>query len=154
MTVGPSRGMTVGRTLGRLHPVLEDTVLAGFKNFIMRGNVVDLAVAVVIGAAFGAVVTAFVEGILTPLVAAVFGQPNLDSVGTFTINNADFSISVVLTALLNFLFIAAAIYFAVVMPLNKLAERRKAGVVEEPEAPAADVALLTEIRDLLARDSA
>jgi len=133
-------------------------VLAGFKTFIMRGNVVDLAVGIVIGAAFGAVVTAFVDNIVNPLIAAIFGKPDLSALWTFTLregsNGVDptvLSIGAFLTAVINFLIVAAAIYFAVVMPLNKLAERRKAGVVEEPEAPAADVALLTEIRDLLAR---
>ena len=125
-------------------------MINGFKSFIMRGNVVDLAVAVVIGAAFGKVVTALVEGLINPLVAAVFGQPNLAGVMTFTINNAEFSIGRVLDALLSFLFVAAAIYFFVVLPLNTLAERRKRGVEPEPKAPAEDILLLQEIRDLLA----
>ncbi len=129
-------------------------MLAGFKSFIMRGNVVDLAVAVVIGGAFALVVKGLIDGIITPLLAALFGQPNLDSVGAFQLNGADFSIGLVLTPLVNFLFVAAAIYFFVVTPLNALAARRKAGEVVEPEAPAADVALLTEIRDLLARSNA
>ena len=125
-------------------------MINGFKSFIMRGNVVDLAVAVVIGAEFGKVVTALVEGLINPLVAAVFGQPNLAGVMTFTINNAELSIGRVLDALLSFLFVAAAIYFFVVLPLNTLAERRKRGVEPEPKAPAEDILLLQEIRDLLA----
>lgn len=125
-------------------------MIKGFKDFVMRGNVVDLAIAVVIGAAFKAVIDAFVLGIITPLVAAIFGQPNLDSVGTFTINGADFSIGVVLTALVMFLLTAAAVYFVIVMPMNRLAERRKKGVEPEPAAPAEDILLLQEIRDLLA----
>jgi large conductance mechanosensitive channel len=126
-------------------------MLSGFKNFIMRGNVIDLAVAVVIGFAFKAVVDALIAGFINPLVAAIFGKPNLDSVWCFTINNAEFSIGVILTAVVNFLLIAAAVYFIIVLPMNKLAERRKAGQEPEPEALAEDVLLLTEIRDLLAK---
>lgn len=125
-------------------------MLAGFKTFIMRGNVIDLAVAFVLGVAFKAVVDALVAGLIDPLVAAIFGNPSLDSVGNFTLNNAVFSIGVILTALIHFVLIAAAVYFIVVLPMNKLAERRKAGTEPEPEAPAEDVLLLQEIRDLLA----
>ncbi|WP_062379726.1 large conductance mechanosensitive channel protein MscL [Demequina pelophila] len=125
-------------------------MIQGFKNFIMRGNVVDLAVAVVIGAAFGSVVTAIVDGLITPLVAAVFGQPNLAAVGNFTLNGADFSFGVVLQALFNFLAVAAAIYFLIVAPLNALAERRKKDepAIDEPASPT-EVELLVEIRDAL-----
>ena len=83
----------------------------GFREFVMRGNVVDLAVGIVIGVAFTAVVTALVDGIITPMIAAIFGKPNLRDVGTFTINNAGFSIGLVLTAMINFLLVAAAVYF-------------------------------------------
>jgi large conductance mechanosensitive channel len=125
-------------------------VIKGFKDFITRGNVVDLAVAVVIGAAFTAVINAVVVGLINPLIAAIFGQPNLDSVGNFEINGTPFSVGVVLTALVNFLLVAAAIYFFVVVPLNKLAERR---AKDEPAADEAasptEVELLTEIRDAL-----
>ena len=124
-------------------------MLKGFKEFIMRGNVVDLAVAVVVGAAFGRIVTALVDGLINPLVAAIFGKPDLTGVGNFTINGADFSIGLILQELINFLFVAAAIYFIIVMPLNKLNERRRRG--EEPEADTltTDQELLTEIRDAL-----
>jgi large conductance mechanosensitive channel len=121
-------------------------VLKGFREFIMRGNVVDLAVGIVIGVAFGAVVSAFVKGILDPLIAAIFGQPNLDSVGTFTIHKADFSIGVVLTALLNFILVAAAIYFFVVVPMNAMRARYQK---PEDEAGPSEVDLLTQIRDEL-----
>ncbi|WP_229828786.1 large conductance mechanosensitive channel protein MscL [Flavimobilis marinus] len=124
-------------------------ILQGFKNFIMRGNVIELAVAFVIGAAFAEVVKAIVEGLLTPLIAALFGEVSLGGVLQFTINNADFYPGVVLNALITFLFTAAAIYFFVVLPINKLAERRNRGKVEEPAATAEDVLLLQEIRDLL-----
>lgn len=126
-------------------------MIAGFKKFILRGNVVDLAVAVVIGAAFGAVVTSIVEGLINPLIAAIFGQPNLVNVWSFTVNGALFSIGLILNAVVNFLLVAAAVYFVIVLPLNTLAERRKKGVEPEPSAPAEDVLLLTEIRDLLAK---
>ena len=123
----------------------------GFKEFIMRGNVVDLAVAVVIGAAFGKIVNALVDGLINPLVAAVFGKTDISKVWSFEINNATFSIGLILDAALNFLFVAAAVYFLIVMPLNKLAERRKRGQEPEPETTplTTDQELLAEIRDLL-----
>ncbi|MGW1346579.1 large conductance mechanosensitive channel protein MscL [Kribbella sp. NPDC002412] len=126
-------------------------MLKGFKEFIMRGNVVDLAVAVVIGAAFGQVITATVNNLINPLVAAIFGKPDLSHAMTFTINNAEFSIGAILQAVLNFLFVAAAIYFVIVLPLNKLAERRARGIEPEPDPMTTDQQLLTEIRDHLAR---
>jgi large conductance mechanosensitive channel len=124
-------------------------MLKGFKDFLMRGNVVDLAVAVVIGAAFGLVVQGLLKGLVNPLIAAVAGKPNLDQVGTFTVNHAEFSIGLLLTPLVNFVLIGAAIYFLVVTPLNKLAERRARGIEPESAAPSEEVALLTEIRDSL-----
>ncbi|WP_238332034.1 large conductance mechanosensitive channel protein MscL [Kribbella jejuensis] len=125
------------------------TMLKGFKEFIMRGNVVDLAVAVVIGAAFGAIVTALVDNLINPLIAAIFGKADISKVWTFKLNGAEFSIGKVLQAGLNFLFVAAAVYFFIVLPLNKLAERRKRGVEPEPDPLTTDQELLTEIRDLL-----
>ena len=101
-------------------------MLKGFREFILRGNVIDLAVAVVIGAAFGAVITSFVGNILTPLIAAIFGQPDFSGL-TFTINGSRFLYGSFFNAVISFLFIALAIYFIVVMPLNKLAERRAKG---------------------------
>jgi large conductance mechanosensitive channel len=98
----------------------------GFREFIMRGNVVDLAVAVVIGAAFGAVVKAFVDNILTPIIAAVFGQPDFGNL-VFTVNGSVFRYGLFINALISFLLIALAIYYIVVMPMNKLAERRARG---------------------------
>ena len=126
-------------------------MLKGFMNFIKRGNVVDLAVAVVIGAAFATVIDGLLDGLINPLIAAIFSKPSLANVGTFTINDADFSIGVVLDAVLNFLVIAAAIYFIVVVPLNALNERRKRGHVdpEDQPAPTDEAILLAEIRDLL-----
>ncbi len=125
-------------------------MMSGFKDFIMRGNVVDLAVGIVIGGAFTAVVTGLLDGIINPLIAAIFGKPDISGVGHFVINDANFSVGLFLNAVLNFLIIAAALYFVVVAPLNHLAELRARGRVEEPEPPAEDIALLQEIRDLLA----
>lgn len=124
-------------------------MLKGFKDFIMRGNVIDLAVAVVLGAAFTAIVNAVVKGFITPLIAAIFGKPDLTKVGTFTINNAEFSLGLILDAAFNFLVVAAALYFFVVMPVNRLLTRLKRGSEAEQEAPSPEVALLTEIRDSL-----
>jgi large conductance mechanosensitive channel len=120
--------------------------MKGFKDFVMRGNVVDLAVAVVIGAAFGMLITAFLDGLINPLIAAVFGKPNLDSVGTFTINGADFSIGIVLTQVIAFLSVAAAVYFVIVLPMNKMKERT---AKPAEDAGPTEVELLTEIRDSL-----
>jgi large conductance mechanosensitive channel len=122
--------------------------MKGFKEFVMRGSVIDLAVAFVIGVAIVNLIGSIVDGIINPLIAALFGQPNLNSVGTFTINGADFSIGVVLTALVNFLLIAAAVYFLIVLPMNKLRER-KAKPAEE--AAPSETDLLTQIRDTLLR---
>ncbi|WP_328991275.1 large conductance mechanosensitive channel protein MscL [Kribbella sp. NBC_01245] len=124
-------------------------MLKGFKEFIMRGNVVDLAVAVVIGAAFGKIITALVDGLINPLVAAIFGQPDVTNVGTFTINEAKFSIGLILQEVINFLFVAAAIYFVIVVPINHLNERRKRQSEPEAETLTTDQELLTEIRDAL-----
>ena len=124
-------------------------MLKGFKEFIMRGNVIDLAVAVVIGAAFGRIVTALVNGLINPLVAAIFGKPDVTGVGKFTINKAEFSLGLVLQEIINFLFVAAAIYFLIVLPLNKLNDRRKRGMEPEAETLTTDQELLTEIRDAL-----
>jgi large conductance mechanosensitive channel len=105
-------------------------MLKGFREFIMRGNVVDLAVAVVIGAAFGAVVTAFVDNIITPIIAAVFGQPDFSRL-VFTVNGSVFRYGLFINALISFLLIAAAVYYVVVVPMNRMAERRKRG--QDPE---------------------
>lgn len=128
----------------------------GFKDFIARGNVVDLAVGVAIGAAFAAVVSSIVEYFINPVIGWIFGQPDLTElwdIGPYTWGDegaAPIKMGVIISALLTFLFTAAAIYFLVVMPLNALAARRKKGLEEEPAAPAEDILLLQEIRDLLA----
>jgi large conductance mechanosensitive channel len=130
-------------------------MLKGFKDFIMRGNVVDLAIAVVIGGAFGAVVTAFVKDIITPLVGAIFGKPDFSGL-YFTINKSQFKYGDVINYIITFLSVAAAIYFVVVVPLNKLAERRAARTAQglaDPDPKPEDIALLEQIRDLLAKQN-
>ena len=105
-------------------------MLSGFREFIMRGNVIDLAVAVVIGAAFGAVITSFVGDILTPLLG-IFGTTNFEEL-TFQVGNAVVRYGAFLNALIAFLLIALAIYFFVVKPINALEARRQAGDEETP----------------------
>jgi large conductance mechanosensitive channel len=103
-------------------------MLNDFKKFILRGNVVDLAVAVVVGAAFGAIVTALVKDLVTPIVAAIFGKPNFSNL-VFTINGSKFLYGDFINALVAFLLIATAVFFFVVQPVNKLqalANRNKA----------------------------
>ncbi|HEU5451313.1 MAG TPA: large conductance mechanosensitive channel protein MscL [Terriglobales bacterium] len=97
-------------------------MLKGFKQFVLRGNVVDLAVGVVVGAAFGAVVTAFVKDLLTPLIAAIVGKPDF-SAFFFDFNGAHFAYGDFVNALISFLLIAAAVYFFVVVPVNALVQR-------------------------------
>ena len=103
-------------------------MLKDFRDFVLRGNVVELAVAVVIGAAFGAVVTAFVASFVTPLIAALGGKPDFSSLA-FTINGSRFTYGAFFNALLSFLIIAAVVFFFVVRPLNALMARRR------PEPP-------------------
>jgi large conductance mechanosensitive channel len=120
-------------------------MIKGFRDFIMRGNVVDLAVGFVMGVAFSNVVNAIVKGLINPLIAAIFGKPNLDSVGTFTINHALFSFGVILTALINFVLVAAAVYFVIVLPVNHL----RARYTPAEDAGPTEVDLLVQIRDSL-----
>ncbi len=103
-------------------------MLKGFKQFLMRGNVIDLAVAVVIGAAFGAVVTALVKDLITPLIAAIGGKPDFSAI-IFTVNGSKFLIGDFVNALVSFLMIAAAIYFFVIVPYNALMARMRRGEV-------------------------
>lgn len=105
------------------------SVLKEFRDFIMRGNVIDLAIAVVIGAAFGAVVVAFVKDLITPLIAAIFGQPDF-SAWYFTINKSKFLIGDFVNAVVAFVIIAAVLFFLVIKPLNMIAARR----AKTPEA--------------------
>jgi large conductance mechanosensitive channel len=107
-------------------------MLSGFKQFILRGNVVDLAVGVVIGVAFGSVVTAFTKDLLTPLIAALIGKPDFSSI-SFTVNGTPFPVGDFINALVSFLLVAAAVYFFVVTPINALIARmRKAPAPADP----------------------
>jgi large conductance mechanosensitive channel len=119
-----------------------------FRDFVLRGNVVDLAVAVVIGAAFTAVVTGFVSSFITPLIAAIGGKPDFADL-FFTINGARFTYGDFLNVLIALLIIAAIVFFLVVRPLNMLMARIRGEEEPASDAPAEDIVLLTEIRDLL-----
>jgi large conductance mechanosensitive channel len=131
-------------------------MIKGFREFILRGNVVDLAVAVVIGAAFGAIVTSFTGNIVNPIIASLGGSGAADGLG-FRIRSANpktlVDFGAVITAAVNFLIIAAVIYLILVLPMNKLAERRKRGEAPVEAVPTEDVVLLRQIRDLLVRDN-
>ena len=107
-------------------------MLDGFKKFILRGNVVDMAVGVVVGAAFGGVVTALTKDLLTPLIAAVVGKPDFSAIH-FTVNGSLFPVGEFVNACVSFLLIAAAIYFFVVTPVNALVARMRRG--EAPPDP-------------------
>lgn len=125
-------------------------MLKGFKDFLMRGNVVELAVAVIIGTAFTAIVTAIADSLIKPLIAAFGGAKvtglSWQIVGGNRASTVDFA--AIITAAINFLIIAAVVYFLIVMPMKKLEERRRRGEEPGPTEPN-DIELLTEIRDLL-----
>lgn len=135
-------------------------MLKGFKEFILRGNVIELAVAVVIGTAFTAIVTALVTGIFNPLIALLFDADSLAGAGITLRAATDssqaivLSWGVVLSALIQFLLVAVVVYFALIVPMNQLKKvsfRKKDKPVDQPEEPATELELLTEIRDLLKR---
>ena len=121
-------------------------MIKGFKDFLLRGNVVDLAVAVVIGAAFTAVVSAFTDSFLTPLIALVSGGGEVG--GTFEVDGQVFDYGAFVSQVITFVITAAVVYFLVVLPMKTLIERRKRGEEAGPVAPT-QVELLVEIRDLL-----
>ncbi len=126
-------------------------MLDDFKKFLFRGNVMDLAVAVIIGAAFTAIVSAIVEGLITPLVGMIFSKDF--SKMTFDVNGSTFSYGIVINAILYFVSVAAVVFFLIVKPMEALMARRAAG--EEPAeaepVPSDEALLLTEIRDLLSQ---
>ena len=126
-------------------------MLKGFKEFISRGNVVELAVGVIIGAAFKNIVDALVDGIINPLIAAVIGKPDFSDAFILTLNGTDVKFGVLITAVINFLIMAFALYFFLVLPMNYLAKRTKKAEDEAPKVVSEEVQLLTEIRDSLAR---
>jgi large conductance mechanosensitive channel len=124
-----------------------------FKDFVMRGNILDLAVAVIMGIAFGAVVTSLVKDLITPIIAAIVGKPDFSAL-SFTIHKSTFRYGDFINAALNFVLVAAAIYFFVILPITHLTElrerRRAAGEPDAADAARTDEAiLLAEIRDLL-----
>lgn len=123
-------------------------MLNDFKAFLLRGNVVDLAVAVVIGAAFGSVVTAMVTDLITPLIGAIGGTPDFSGL-SFTINDSKFMYGSFLNSLISFLVIAAVVFFFVVKPLNLLLTRMQSGKEEEPTPKDPQLEVLEEIRDAL-----
>ena len=123
-------------------------MIKGFKDFLMRGNVVDLAVAVVLGTAFGLVIKAFSDGVIGGIIGIFGGSPDFGDAG-FTVNGSKVVIGSTITALINFVIVAAVIYFLVIVPMNALLERRRRGEEPAPAAPAEDILLLQEIRDLL-----
>ncbi|MEO7147993.1 MAG: large conductance mechanosensitive channel protein MscL [Terrimesophilobacter sp.] len=134
-------------------------MLKGFKDFIMRGNVIDLAVAVVIGAAFTAIIGVLVDGVINPAIGALFNTENLGKTLIVTIptssgGSAEIMFGALIAATVQFVLVAAAVYFALVLPVNKLKEhqeaKRKSGAPDEEVAPD-ELMLLTEIRDLLAK---
>ena len=125
-------------------------MIKGFKDFILRGNVVDLAVAVVIGAAFGLIVTSFTDGIIKPLINAVT-PPSSQGLGVQLVAGKESTyvdFSAVISTAINFLIVAAVVYFVIVLPLNTIKERRERGLEAGPSEPT-QVELLAEIRDLL-----
>lgn len=123
-------------------------MLKGFRDFIMRGNVIDLAIGVVIGVAFNSLVSQFTASFLKPLIAALGGGSGVKA-GKAHLLGQDFDWAAFVNALVTFLLTAAVLYFLVVLPMNKLQERRARGQVPEPPAPSDEVRLLTEIRDAL-----
>ena len=127
-------------------------MLKGFRDFILRGNVIELAVAVVIGTAFNNVVTSFTKSFIEPLIRVISGGKQVSGRIPLTGKGADqvyLDYGAFINAILTFLITAAVVYFVFVYPMNKLAERRKRGEEPEPEAPSDEVRLLSEIRDAL-----
>jgi large conductance mechanosensitive channel len=126
-------------------------MLRGFRDFIMRGNVVDLAVGIVIGAAFTGLVTTFTDALLHPIINRLSGGGPI--AGRVGIGGGQYlNWGAFVTAVINFALVAAVLYFLVVLPMNKLAERRRRGEVPPPAAPSEEIKLLTDIRDALVRD--
>ncbi len=130
-------------------------MLKGFKEFISRGNVVELAVGVIIGAAFKNIVDALVDGIINPLIAAVIGKPDFSDAFILTLNGTDVKFGVLITAVINFLLMALALYLCIIVPMNALNERMKKqaadDAAEAKKEESDEVKLLTEIRDALAQ---
>lgn len=123
-------------------------MVKGFRDFLLRGNVIDLAVAVIIGAAFGAVVMAFATDFVGGLIGVIGGTPDFAD-ASFEIGDGKVVYGSTLTALINFIIVAAVIYFVLVVPVKKLTSLRSEGAESQSPAPTDETMLLTEIRDLL-----
>ncbi|GGM82056.1 large-conductance mechanosensitive channel [Longimycelium tulufanense] len=126
-------------------------MLKGFRDFVMRGNVVELAVAVVVGTAFTAIVTAVTNSVIKPLINSIGGSDPARGLGFHVVSGKEATyvdLASVINAAVNFLIVAAVVYFLMVLPINKLRERRRRGQEPAPAEPS-DVELLAEIRDLL-----
>lgn len=158
-TITPQQVMT-NKDKEHLDKYSEETMIEGFKKFIARGQMIDMAVGVVMGGAVTTVVNAIVNSFINPLIAMIFGKPDLDNTLAFTVNGATISFGAILGALLNFFIVAVAIYFCIVVPINKFRDLSKkfsktgegADGEEVPELSVEDqtLQLLTEIRDELA----
>jgi large conductance mechanosensitive channel len=126
-------------------------MIKGFKDFLLRGNIVDLAIAVVIGTAFTALVASFTKSFIDPLLGLIGGGGPKGM--TVTVNDQDFTFGAFITACITFVITAAVVYFIIVVPMMKLNELRARGEEPEPEGVAEDIQLLREIRDALQRQS-
>ncbi len=126
-------------------------MLKGFKEFITRGNVIELAVGVIIGTAFKDIVDSLVNSVINPLIGMIFGKPDFSNMLIFAFNGSELKFGVLLTAVINFLLMAFALYFFLVLPMNALAKRSKKAEDDTPKEVSEEVQLLTEIRDALAK---
>jgi large conductance mechanosensitive channel len=150
---------SVAGSMNRPRSLPTSTVMLNeFKAFILKGNVIDLSTGVIIGAAFGTIVTAFTKGIIEPILKAIGGNPNVSlgvKIGEFVNEKGEklpnmLDFGMVINAAIGFVITAAVIFFVIVKPMNKLMAMMKKKEAEAPApAPAADILLLTEIRDLL-----
>ena len=129
-------------------------MIEGFKKFIARGNMIDMAVGVVMGGAVTTVVNSIVNNVINPFIAMIFGKPNMDGLLAITFNNATVSFGAVLGAILNFLIIAAAVYFCILVPINKFRDVTEALLAKTKLAEERTILLLQQIRDELARQNA
>ena len=126
-------------------------MLKGFKEFIARGNVVEMAVGIIIGGAFKDIIDKLVTSILNPAIGAIFGQPDFTKSFILHIGDSQILFGALLTAIINFLLIAFAVYFFIVVPMNYFAKMRKRAQDAAPKEVSDEVKLLTEIRDALAK---
>ena len=124
-------------------------MLKGFKEFIARGNVIELAVGVIIGAAFKSIVDSLVDNVINPLIGMIFGKPDFSNMLIIAFNGSELKFGALLTAVINFLIIAFALYFFLVLPMNALNKRNKKAEDDAPKEISDEVQLLTEIPSAL-----